>query len=150
MTKAKATDFGSLDTAAAAETPYEFELVHPVTKAPLGVFVSVLGGDSHARKAFVRAQINADRRAEFEAQRKGKPREPRTIEQDEADTVDMLAHTVVAWRTDVDGKSEPVIHWQGEKLEFSDANLRKWLAQFPWARAQINEASDDVGNFLKN
>ena len=38
MTKAKAIDFDSLDTAAACENPYEFELVHPVSKDTLGVF----------------------------------------------------------------------------------------------------------------
>jgi hypothetical protein len=143
-------DFEALDTAAACEKPYEFELVHPQTKAPLGVFVSVVGPESNAFKSRLRKQINQERRKAFAAERKGKGSEPSTIEEDEAETVSLIAELVKGWRTDKDGKSEPVIYWKGEKLAFSAENVNRWLTHFPWVREQINEASGDLGNFLGN
>jgi hypothetical protein len=151
MTKAAVLDFDSLDTAQACEKPYEFELVHPQSKAPLGVFVSVVGPESSAFKNKIRAQINSDRRKEFEAQRN--PRKaagPATIEQDEAQSVDLIADLVKGWRTVLDGKSEPVIYWKGESLPFNADNAKRWLTHFPWVRDQVNEAAGDLGNFLGN
>jgi hypothetical protein len=145
-----AIDFDTLDTAAACEKPYEFELVHPQTKAPLGVFVSVVGPESAAFKNKIRRQINQERRKAFEAQRKGKGVEPSTIEEDEAETVNLVAELVKGWRTVKDGKSEPVIYWKGDKLPFSAESVSRWLTHFPWVREQINEASGDLGNFLGN
>jgi hypothetical protein len=151
MTEASTIDFDSLDTAAACEKPYEFELVHPQSKAPLSVFVSVVGPESAAFKSKVRRQINLDRRKAFEAERN--PRKaagPSTVEEDEAQSVEMIADLVKGWRTAKDGKSEPVIYWKGEKLPFSPENLNRWLTHFPWVRGQIDEAASDLGNFLGN
>ena len=148
MTKETALDFSSLDTAAAAEKSYEFELVRPDNKKPLGVFVSVIGAESPAFKSRLFKEINRDRRKEFEAKRKGKETEPSTIEEDEANSVSLVADLVVGWRTVVNGKSEPVIHWEGEKLDFNTDNVKRWLGRFSWVRAQINEAANDLANFL--
>lgn len=150
MTKSAALDFDSLDTGAACENPHEFELVHPVDKEGLGVFVSVVGPESAAFKNRVRKEINRDRRKDFEAKRKGKEAEPSTIEEDEAFSISLVADLVTAWRTDKDGKNEPFIHWKGDRLEFNADNLARWLKHFPWVRAQINEAASDLGNFLGN
>lgn len=150
MTKAAAIDFDTLDTTAACEKPYEFELVHPASKEPLGVFVSVVGPESAAFKVRVRKEINQDRRKDFEAKRKGKEAAPSTIEEDEAFSISLVADLVTGWRTDKDGKNEPVIYWKGEKLEFSADNLARWLKHFAWVRVQINEAASDLGNFLGN
>lgn len=150
MTKAAAADFDSLDTAVACEKPYEFELVHPASKDPLGVFISVVGPESAAFKARVRREINRDRRKDFEAKRKGKDAEPQTIEEDEAFSISLVANLVTGWRTVKDGKSESVIYWKAEKLEFTPDNLNRWLTHFSWVRLQINEAASDLGNFLGN
>lgn len=150
MTKASAVNFANLDTAAAAEVPYEFELENPGTKEPLGVFVSVIGTESTAFKNRTRRQLNADRRREFEMQRKGKHAEPKMIEQDEADTISMCVDLMRGWRTVVGNKSEPVIIWGDEKLEFNEDNAERWITQFSWTRLQIIAAAGDVGNFLKN
>lgn len=150
MKMTKAINFDSLDTAAASETPYEVELVHPATKEPLGVFVSVVGPESAAFKNRIRREVNAERRRGFEMQRKGKTAEPKTLEEDETDTISMVADLMRGWRTVLDGKSEAVIFWGTEKLEFNEANAVRWLTHFAWVRPQINEAAGDVGNFLKN
>lgn len=148
MTKAR--DFDTLDAGIASENPYEFELVHPASKEPLGVFISVVGPESAAFKNRVRREINRDRRRAFEAQRKNKPTEPNTIEEDEEFSISLVVDLVTGWRTVKDGKSEPVIYWKGEKLEFNPDNLAKWLTHFAWVRVQVNEAASDLGNFLGN
>jgi hypothetical protein len=150
MSKSIPVDFDSLDMAQACEKPYEFELIHPQSKAPLGVFVAVVGPESAKFKERVRREINRDRRKEFEAKRKGKEAEPSTIEEDEAFSVSLVADLVTGWRTVTDGKSEPVVIWKGEKLDFNSDNLNRWLSHFPWVRLQINEAANDLGNFLGN
>jgi hypothetical protein len=148
MSKANPVDFDSMDIGQACEKPFEFEL--EFQGKPIGVFVSVLGPESAAFKARVRREINRDRRKEFEAKRKGKEAEPSTIEEDEAFSVSLVADLVTGWRTVKEGKSEPVVIWKGEKLDFNPDNLNRWLSHFAWVRAQINEAANDLGNFLGN
>jgi hypothetical protein len=150
MAKIAAIDFDSLDTAAASEQPYEFELTHPSTKEGLGVFVSVVGPESAEFKNRVRREVNRNRRREFEAKRKGKEAEPSTLEEDEAFSISLVADLVKGWRTVTNGTSEPVVIWKGEKLEFNEANLTRWLTHFSWVRKQIDDASGELENFLKN
>ncbi len=151
MTKnASKFDFDGLDTRAACEMPYEFELNHPVTKAPLGVFISVIGSESQAISNRFRKAENDKRRKAFEAQRKPGSDAPKMLEEDEADTVSLTVDLVKGWRTVIDGKSEPVIHWKEEKLDFNADNARRWLTHFPWVRLQVIEEATEVGNFLKN
>lgn len=150
MTKAVAIDFDSLDTSAASERGFELELVHPETKAPLGVFVNVIGMESPEVKAEIRKEINRDRVKEFQAARNSKDAAPKTIEEQEAETIRLAARVCKGWRTVIDGKSEPVIHWKGEKLDFTADNLSRWLTHFGWARTQVIEAANDLGNFLGN
>jgi hypothetical protein len=149
MTK-DVTDFDALDTGAACEKSYEFELVHPTNDKPLGVFISTLGPESQAFKNRVRKEVNRDRKRQFEATRKNKPIEPQTLEEDEEFGVSLLAEQITGWRTVKDNKSEPVIYWKGEKLEFNKDNVLKWLMHFPWARKQISEESSKLENFLGN
>lgn len=151
MTKAAAPiDFADLDAGTACETPFEFELAHPATKKPLGVFVSVIGMESDDQKTWFRQKLNRERRKDFEAKRKNQPLEPNSFEEDEAETIEMCARLMRGWRTVLDGKSEPVIHWDKEKLEFNADNAARWLARFQWVRPQIIEEANAVGNYLKN
>jgi hypothetical protein len=88
--------------------------------------------------------------AEFEMQRKGKHAEPKLIEEDEADSISMCGDLMRGWRTVIEGKSEPVIYWGAEKLEFNDANVERWLANFRLGPPADHRSGGDVGNFLKN
>lgn len=150
MPKSDLLDFDSLDTQAACERAYELELRHPANKKPLGVFVSVLGSESPAFKGEVRKEINRERLAEFKARRENKEADPKTVEEDEADSIRLASKLVTGWRTVTDGKSEPVVIWKGEKLDFNADNLNRWMAHFPWVRLQIVEASNALGNFMGN
>ena len=86
MSKDNTLDFDSLDTTAACEKPFELELLHPDTKKPLGVFVSIIGTESAEIKAEFRKELNRERQREFQAQRSpNKAVEPKTIEEQKAE-----------------------------------------------------------------
>lgn len=139
-------DFDNLDLSSAAEKPFEFELRHPENKKGLGVFVSVIGMESATFQRYVRDEGNRVREKAF---RQG-PRDdkPMTIDEEEETLIRALAVCVVGWRTVIEGKSEPVIFWRGDKLECSPANAAKWMQHFRWVREQVNAAASDIGNFI--
>lgn len=144
------TDFAALDVAAASDTPCEIEIKHPQSGEGLGVFVSVIGAESEKFQAYLRTEANAARRKAFEQSRKGNADKPSTVEEDEASIVRAVSACVVSWRTVIEGKSEPVIVWEGKKLDCTPANVALWLNRFRWVRGQINEATADLGNFIKD
>ena len=59
---AKAFDLADLDTVKACNAGAEIELKHPVTLAPVGIFVTVLGKDSDAFRGFMREVVDANLR----------------------------------------------------------------------------------------
>jgi len=142
----KAFDFDELDIGAKADVPFELELVHPETRAGLGVFIAVVGSDGDTFQAYLREEDNRERRRAFD--RRGKPDEPDTAEQREDRMLRALAACMKGWRTVIDGNSEAVIYWSGRKIEFSRDNAIKWMAKFRWVRGQINEATGNLQNFL--
>ncbi len=141
-------DFATLDLTKACDNPYEFELEHPATGEGIGVFVSVVGAESATFQAFVRAEGNKARKRRMEAERRGKD-EPLTIEEEEAALISAVAACITGWRTEVGGKSEPIIVWGERKLEFTPDNARDVLSKFRWMVPQINKATGDLTHFLK-
>lgn len=141
-------NFADLDLAQKAETPFEFELEHPETKEGLGVFISVIGSESETFQRYVREEGNKARRKAFEAQRKGKSDGPMTVEDEEGAILRAVSVCIHSWRTVIDGKSEPVIHWGGDKLDCTPDNAFRWLSKFRWVREQVNKATGELGNFL--
>jgi len=141
-------DFADLDLAEKAETPFEFELEHPETKDGIGVFISVIGSESTTFQQYVRDEDNKARRKAFENQRKNKPNEPMTAEDEEAAIARAVSFCIRGWRTVIDGKSEPVIKWGADKLECTPETAFKVMMRFRWMRAQVNKATGELGNFL--
>ncbi len=143
----KPFDFDDTDYQAACEVPFEFELIHPETERPLGVFISVIGTESATFKNYVRREGNEARRRNLEKQRKGEEAAFLPMEDEESALIRALAACMVGWRTETDGKSEPVIVWGERRLDFTPDNAVEWLTRFNWVRAQINKAAGDVSNF---
>src|SRR5438067_10488572 len=109
-------DLASLDTSAACDKGFEMELEHPVTKAKLGAFITVLGKDSAAFREHVRRSSNDRLRRQFQLQRKGRDNEPPTIELIENEAIELLVACTKDWRD---------IELDGAALPFSDENARK-------------------------
>lgn len=141
MTKTKAFDLSSLDTAAACDNPFKLELVHPVSKEPLGCGVMVVGKDSATFKGHVRKKANERLRKQAMHSRRGKDTEIPTIEQIEAEAIDLLVACTTGFWGDLVVDNEP--------LAFSPDNARRLYERFGWAREQVDEAVGDVENFIK-
>jgi hypothetical protein len=140
MTKeASPPDLAAFDTTAACDRGFELELVNPITKEPLGSFITVVGKDSTAFTEHTRRVSNATLRRQFERQRKGKDGEPVTIEKIEAEAIDLLVACTTGWRN---------ISYNKEPLPFSEENARKLYTEQKWVRAQVDEAIGDLENFI--
>lgn len=142
-----AFDFGTANLSRLADEPQEMELVHFDSKEPLGVFLTVRGYESATFKELARKETNAQRRREFEAARKGKNATVRLLEDDEEAGVRLTASLIVGWRTEVNGKSEPVIFKGGEKIECTPDAVAAFLDEFSWVIPQINEFAGEIANF---
>jgi len=118
------------------------------TEKGLGVFVSVVGAESEKFQTYMRAEVNKARQDAY-LKRNRKADAPVPFEEEEATITRAIAACITAWRTVVDGKSEPAIFNKGERIEFSEAAALKWLTQYPWVRKQINDATADLLNFIK-
>lgn len=137
-------DLASLSAQKACETPFEFELKHPVTEEGLGVFISVVGTESEAFKAHTRKKANAALARQFKNQRRSRDEAAPTVEQAEKDGIDLVVACTVGWRT---GETPKITH-AGKALEFSESNARFIYAE-RWIRDQAAEAIGDLGNFMQ-
>lgn len=127
-------DLAALDTSAACNQAVEIEIRHPITDEPLGVFISVLGRDSDIYQRKVRALANDA----IDRQRRGKG--PKKLDEAEDDNIAALAAVTTGWRN-------VVLH--GEELAFSVANARKLYTAVKPIREQVQEAVNDLENFLR-
>lgn len=146
MTKANVFDAATLNTFEACNKPTEIEIKHPVSGVGTGIFISVLGKDSDAYRGRVRAM------AEEQLRRQAMGRNGASdgsLEKLEQKNIDALVAATVGWRSEADGKSEPVIHVGEEKLEFSAANGRRIYTEILPIRDQVSEAISELGNFMK-
>lgn len=137
----KKFDIASLDTVAASNDGAELELRHPVTNAPLGVFISIVGKDSDSFREYQRRKFNEYLRAEHAARIRGKNAPPqKSAEEYEDDMLTLLVTCTRSWKGVV---------FKGVDLEFNAENVRMLYKNSPWIRDQVNDAVGDLGNFLK-
>lgn len=119
------------------ESGYEFELVHPGTKEPLGAFVKVRGNMSkgvraHFRKRYAEFQIQAKI-----AERTKRPVDPSLDEIEDQNIQDTLAR-IIGWKG---------IQEEGKDVAFNLENGERILRAHPWIGVQIDEAASEVANF---
>lgn len=123
-------DLATLDTKPAANAGRAIELRHPATRAPLGIFVDVVGVDSDLyRRAIRERQL---RRSEDEVSEL-------TPERMEEENLDLLATCTTGWRGMV---------LDGQAVEFSPVNARMIYERFPWIRDQVDRGIGDRSVFL--
>lgn len=135
-----AGDLSALDTISACNKPFEFELVHPVSRIGLGVFWSVLGKDSDVYRGRIRAMADENlRRANA-----GMPGET-SLSKLERKNIDTLVAATTGWRGP---KGEGVVTLNGKDLKFTPENVRTVLTDLPAVRDQVQEAVNNLGNFI--
>lgn len=136
-------DLASLDTVAACNDGAEIELLHPTTRAPLGIYIRVYGKDSDAFRKHLRQSVNARLRKTALERKRGAPDIP-TVEAGEEEAIAALAACTINWRTN----DQHFIVFAGEQLLCSSANAVKIYSRLPWIKEQIDEAIADLENFL--
>lgn len=139
MTKAATIDLANIDLAKDCDAGFEFELTHPITKQGLGMFITVLGKESDVFRGLVRKRTNDRLRKQQDRQRRNKSEEVPTIEQIEAEAIDLLVTCTTGFRELV---------FNGP-LTFTPENARKLYTERPWVRSQVDEAVGDLENFTK-
>lgn len=140
-------DLAAYDAATPCDEGAEVELLHPVTGAPIGVFVTVLGKYSKVFIDHTRRNSNEYLRKAQMLKRRGKEEETPTVEKFEEKSIDLLVACTTGWRTG----DKPMIVFEGKELPFSPANaaLIYGSPKLSWIRTQVDEAIADLGNFMK-
>lgn len=123
-------DLATLDTAARCDQGAELELRHPVTGAPLGIFLTLAGVDSrvHRQALAYLAEQRMQRRAV-------------TPDDVRGEDVEIAARCTLAWRR---------VYLDGKGLPHSLENARALYARFPWVREQAVVFISDRGNYLRD
>lgn len=138
-------DIGSLDTGAASDKGSRIELLHPVSKEPVGLGFTVLGKHSQTFRDIVKERINKTVREQSMAAQRGKPAKLKTAEVAEAEAVELLAACTTGWDS---GEGEDYWLINGDKLSFNHANAITVYTQFLWIREQVDAAIGDLENFM--
>lgn len=156
MTKANDVNFldlDSLDTISACDKGAEIELQHPVTKDPIGIFITILGKDSTVFREHIKDRVDSRIRQEALAERRGKPLPTPNSAQAELEATDLLTLCTVGWRQaskDENGNvvSKDTITHKKEELAFTTPNVKRLYQSLPWVRQQVDKAIGDMENFM--
>jgi hypothetical protein len=144
-TKKVHLDISDFDTVAASNAGAELQLVNPIDKSPLDIFINILGPDSETYREFMRDSSNANFRKQALAQRKGIDADIRTSEEIEAKSIELLTACTTGWRT----ADKPVIIMNKEELVFNANNVLKVYIKMLWIRRQVDAFLGDLTNFMK-
>lgn len=133
-------DLTALDTVGAANRGAELQLKHPLTQEPLDAFITILGRDSDTFQQAFRRKVNARAAREAITRKRGRDVEPPTLEDHEADALDLIVACTTGWRGLSQG-SDP--------LDFSADAARTLYTSHPWIKAQVDAAMSDLAVFMK-
>jgi len=142
----KPFDLGDLDTAKASDNGARIELVHPVTKEGVGLFFTVLGKHSHVFRDIIKERVDKRIKAAELAARRGKPAPSKTADEAESQAIELLVACTTHWDS---GEGQDYWLLRGEKLPFNVPNAIKVYTEILWIREQVDEAIDDLENFIK-
>ena len=138
-TKAKTFDLAALDTVAACNKPVEIEIENPNSHEKLGVFFSIVGKDSDAYRARIKAMANENMQRTALMSQRGKVDIPNIDKMEEKNT-DALVAATVGWRN---------VFLDGVELPFSIENARAVYSRIFPVRDQVSEAINDLSRFMK-
>ena len=113
------------------------EIIHPATKEPLGISISLMSPDD-PRLETIKSKI-MDERLALEA--KGKNFKAEQINKNR-DMV--LFRSMTGWKWDGDTSFE------GEKPDFIQVNVLKVFNKLPWFRKQVDEAFSELEGFFSD
>jgi hypothetical protein len=134
-----------LDIGTKSNEGIELELLHPINREPLGMYITICGQYSERYIAHQRKVTNAD----LLKARQGKQKKPddNIMEQAEARGTALLVACTIGWRH---GESK-ALPFHGGKHEFTEEKCAELYASksLPWVRLQVDRAIADDSNFIK-
>ena len=125
-------DLAMLDATDKAETGRELKLEHPDTGELLGISIILRGSESDTFRRALRAQVNKRMR-----QKQNKT----TMEEIEAESVEMLAACTVSWSG---------IVLDGKEYTYSRANAVNLYIRFGWIKRAVDAFVNDEANFRRD
>jgi hypothetical protein len=132
-------NLAAFDLVEACNKPYKLELLHPVSKAPLGSFIYIVGKDSDICRDYSDEKANEKLRRRAAIEKKGGDAEVVTVEQSRHNGTELLAVCTVGFEN---------INAPGP-ITFSTHAAYTLYTQLPWIRKQVDAAIVDIENFLK-
>jgi len=133
MNQDQPVSIDALNAVQACDAGFEFEYIGPDGKGS-GRFFTVIGEQSEQVQEWIRKRLNKLRRDEDMARRRGKEIQ-RLVETDQQFGIESAAIRITGWR----GISE----------ECTFDNAVRLCTINPLIRAQVLDASADLGNFMK-
>ncbi len=133
-----AFDLSTLDVIKFANVGTAVDILHPVTKEPLGFSITVLGSDG---AAFKKISIEQARRRLAKMEKNGGFK-PSAVSQEEReeDAVELLAACTTSWTK---------FNLEGANPSFNFDNAVALYSRFPWLREQVDQAIGNRANFIK-
>lgn len=129
-------DLSKLNSAEACDSGATYEVVHPSTGEPLGIKITLAGIDSKVYRDAQRKLSNKRLKQTFG---KGVVNKTPTVEEFEAETVDILAKCTISWENVV---------WEGKDLPCNYDTAKMIYLNLIWLRDQVDAFINDRANFL--
>lgn len=126
-------DITSFDAVSLSERGAEIELLAEDGATGTGVFVTVLGKNADAVRKYINGVLDKQAREASLAARRGKPVDPKSMEEIRAHNIESAVVRVTGWRN--------------VRQAFDRDLLRQALQRNPHWVDQIVDASADLGNF---
>lgn len=121
------------------EAGHTFEPRYP-DGTGIGATITVRGPDSEVVRALVRRQLQAAQDRDAQARKSRRDPEPPTIEQIEAEAIDLAAAYTITWADFED---------DGKPMQCTDVTVRQLYREAPWIRRQVIAEAQDLGNFVR-
>ena len=135
MTPNTAIDIMSFDAVSESDAGHEFELKGTDGLTGTGIFLTIVGKHADIVSKWITKLVNTSVREQQIAQRKGKPVEPKSLDEVKAQNIEGAVLRVTGWRN----VTQP----------FSKDLLATVFARNPHFVDQVIEESDNLGNFTK-
>ncbi len=126
-------------TGLVSEAGYTFEPTYP-DGTGIGATITVRGPDSDKVRAMLRQQMAQAAAREMSAKKRGRDPEPMTLEELEAQVVDMAVAYTITWSGFEDGD---------KLMEPTEANFRLIYSEYSWIRRQVMDEAQELGNFVR-
>jgi hypothetical protein len=130
-----------LSNLAPLDSPIDMEVLHPTTRKPIGLTLSVYGTDSGVYRSA--AAQRSERRLKM---MKG-GRTNLTSEEIEEDAMNILIVSTAGWVWGKDAAGVPC-SFHGEMLAFNRANVDRVFRALPWIPEQVDAFMGDRSNFF--